>query len=107
LDLVGGGVTPVAPSDAADDAPSFSPDGRVVAFTSTRDGGRDLYLVTIATGVVTRLTTGLEVWSQPSWHGDGRRLLFSGAANGVHDVYVMNADGTGLQRLTLGREGVR
>jgi TolB protein len=78
-----------------------------VAFTSARGGGRDLWLVAVATGTVTRLTTGLDVWSQPSWSPDAGRLLFSAAAAGVHDLYVVNADGTELRRLTRGFDGRR
>jgi TolB protein len=57
--------------------------------------------------VVTRLTSGLDIWSQPSWSSDGRRLLFSARAKGVQDIYVVAADGSGLVRLTRGFEGVR
>jgi TolB protein len=63
--------------------------------------------VDVATGAVTRLTTGLDVWSQPSWSPDGRRILFSARQTGIDEVYVVNADGTSLARRTRGTEGLR
>lgn len=107
MDIGSGARTPLAPSDSSDTAPAFSKDGRFVAFTSSRDGGRDLYRVEVATGVVTRITRGLEVWAQASWSPDGHRILFSARATGVDEVYVVNADGTALARITRGTEGLR
>jgi TolB protein len=72
-------VRPLVTSNANDESPAVSHDGRFVVFTSDRDGGRDLYLLTRASGNVTRLTSGLRVYSQPSWSHDGRRLVFSAA----------------------------
>ena len=90
-----------------DTAPSVSPDGRTVAFVSTRDGPRDLYRMSAdGTGVV-RLSRDLDVLSQPSWSPDGRRLVMSASATGVMEVYVVGADGTGLTRLSRGTEGER
>jgi TolB protein len=84
-----------------------SPDGRQIAFTSTRDGPLDLYVMDVSGANTRRLTTSLHTQAQPSWSPDGRRLLFSAAPNGVADVYVVNVDGTGLRRLTRGEDGVR
>lgn len=107
LAAVTGAVRPLAPSDSTDSAPAFSPDGRFVALTSTRDGGWTLHRVEVATGVVIRLTTGLEVWAQASWSADGSRLLFSARRQGVEEVCVANRAGTGLTRLTRGTGGIR
>jgi hypothetical protein len=104
MELASGAVRPLAPSDSTDNAPAFSPDGRQVAFVSTRDGPRDLYRVDVASGAVVRLTTGLDVWAQPSWAPDGRRILVSASSSGVNEVYVVNADGTGLVRLNADSE---
>ena len=78
-----------------------------MAFTSTRDGGRDLYRVDVESGAVRRLTTGLDVWSQPGWSPDGRKILFSAREKGVQEVYVIDADGGSAVRLTRGAEGLR
>ena len=85
----------------------MSPDGRLVAFNSDRDGPGDLYVLEISSGRVARLTTGLAVRSQPSWSRDGGRLLFSATSTGVDEIYVVGRGGAGLERLTRGTEGVR
>src|SRR5712692_7617188 len=41
---------------ATESRPLFSPDGSRLAFTSTRTGGGDVYVLTLSTGAVTRLT---------------------------------------------------
>jgi Tol biopolymer transport system component len=56
---------------------------------------------------VSRLTKGMDVWSQASWSPDGRRILFSAKQAELDDVYVVDSDGSGLTRLTKGLEGIR
>ncbi len=111
LDVANGKATPLAPSPGADRTPAFSPDGRFVAFTSTRDDPasdrRDLYRVEAATGAVTRLTTGFDVWSQPAWSPDGRRIAFSAKRPGVEEIFLLDLDGGAPLRLTRGAEGWR
>jgi ketosteroid isomerase-like protein len=99
--------TPSPPGDWDDQVPSFSPDGRFVAFTSTRDGGRDLYRIEIATHAITRLTTGFDIWSQAAWSPDGTRILFSAKAGGVEEIFSVAATGGEPVRLTRGAEGMR
>jgi Tol biopolymer transport system component len=41
---------------ATESRPLFSPDGRRVAFTSTRTGGGDIYVLTIDSGELMRVT---------------------------------------------------
>lgn len=78
-----------------------------MAFVSTRDGTRDLYRVSVDGGDVTRLTRGLDVWSQPGWSPDAGNIVFSAVTAGVHEVYVMRSDGANLSKLTNGAGGAR
>jgi TolB protein len=100
-------VHPMLVSTGNDMAPSVSPNGRLVAFHSDRDGASDLYVLDRTSGAVTRLTIGLNVRAQPGWSKDGERLLFSGSATGVDEIYIVQRDGTGLKRLSHGTEGIR
>jgi len=80
--------------------PTFSPDGRLIAFGSSRDGNFDIYVMDAAGGNVCRLTQSPGLDIRPAWSPDGRRLAFTSNRDGQYEIYVMNADGSGQQRVT-------
>ena len=86
--------------DAFDSVPTWSPDGRRIAFGSDRDGNREIYVMNADGSGVTRLTDNDAIDSGPAWSPDGRRIAFSSTRDGRFEVYVMNADGSGVTRLT-------
>ena len=98
----GSGVTRLTDNDVEDWAPSWSPDGRRVAFESTRDyGDHKIYVMNADGSGVTRLTHdkyGFDV--NPSWSPDGRRIVFNSNRDWDDEIYVMNADGSGQTKLT-------
>jgi TolB protein len=57
-----------------DTNPALSPDGTKVAFASNRDGTWDLYVLTLDSGEITRVTNSLEYESAPSWSPDNQWL---------------------------------
>ena len=76
--------------------PSWSPDGRRIAFTSNRGGDNEIYVMNADGSGVTRLTHNV-VWEEsPSWSPDGRRIAFHSNRDGDWEIYVMNADGSGV-----------
>ncbi len=82
--------------------PAFSPDGRKVAFESTRTGGSELFIQNAdGTGPATRLTTAPADDAAPHFSPDGRQIVFTaGRHGGQFEVYKINADGSGETRLT-------
>ena len=83
-----GGTAHLLISDPATESrPLYSPDGRSLAFVSTRTGNGDVYLFTFATGAVKRLTWDDDPEQLDGWSRDGRWLYFSSAA---HDIASMN-----------------
>lgn len=65
-------------TDAAEDVmPTFSPDGRNIAFASNRSGQYDIYIVMIDGGRPTRLTSDNAHEYHPSWSADGRYIAYS------------------------------
>jgi Tol biopolymer transport system component len=56
--------------------PSWSPDGRLIAFAGLSRGVTDLFLFDLETGEAHRLTEDAYSDLQPVWSPDGRRLAF-------------------------------
>lgn len=81
--------------------PAWSPDGDRIAFSSSRAGNRDIYVVSSDGTGLTRLTSDPATDDAPDWSADGTRIVFSSErGQGWADIYVMNADGSDVQRLT-------
>ena len=58
-----------------DSAPAASPDGRLLAFSSLRDGKRRIWLEDVANGTATALTAGPDSW--PAFSPDGASVIFA------------------------------
>ncbi|MCB9454885.1 MAG: PKD domain-containing protein [Anaerolineaceae bacterium] len=71
-----------------------------IVFTSTRDGGNDIYVMTADGATVNRLTSNSGANRQPAWSPDGSKIAFVSDRDGNNEIYVMNADGTNVVRLT-------
>ena len=80
--------------------PSFSPDGKLLAFTGQR-GGRDvLYVLDVARRkVVKDFDFELDQVLSPSFSPDGRRIVFSGMRRGTSDLYIASMDSPGYTQL--------
>jgi len=115
----GSGLERLTDSPAFDDQGELSPDGRMVAFVSTRDGGTaNIWLLDTRTKDATNLTNNHAGNFRPRWSPDGRWIAFSSdrdthpgryiRANGAAAwelmqttaIYIVHPDGSGLKRLT-------
>jgi Tol biopolymer transport system component len=97
----GGGLTFVSKSPKSDDSnPAFSPDGKQIAFTSTRDGRQQIYVVN-ADGTALRRVSQSTVndWS-PTWSQDGNWIAFTSTRQGSTDIYIMDTHGGNVKRMT-------
>ena len=80
--------------------PTWSPDGRSIAYTSYRRGPPNIFISNIYQGTMEELTKGSENNYLASWSPDGTRLCFASGRDGNTELYVVNRDGSNLRRLT-------
>jgi len=77
VETIGGVARPVTLHEAHDAYPSFSPDGRSIAFSSNRNGSYDVFVVSAFGGKPKRLTFDSAADFALGWTPDGKNILFS------------------------------
>jgi TolB protein len=96
--------TPVG--DDAPLNPSWSPDGKQVAFVPGAPRG-GVWVMQANGAKSRRITAGKGNSLFPSFAPDGKRIVFAdlrSSRSGFHDLYVVRTNGSGLKRLTKANE---
>ena len=94
-------------------SPSWSPDGKRIAFSARRDGHvadkwgltYEIYVMDADGRNEQRLTENGVYEGQPSWSPDSRRIAFVSDRDGNYEIYVMDADGGNQLNLSNNRHG--
>jgi TolB protein len=84
-------------------APTWSPDGRQMIFTSFLRGTPALFVLTPHEGYLRLLWDKGGVNSSATFSPDGKRIAFASSIDGNTDIYAMSVDGGTPQRLTSAR----
>lgn len=110
MDINGNNVTRLTFAGNFNASPSFSPDGKLIAFAGyDKDQDNfDIFLMNSDGHNLIRLTGSQKRKSHrmannedPSFSPDGRHIVFSSDRTGTKQVYIVNLDGSDERRLTF------
>ena len=108
MGIDGGNLRRLTNNPDGDWDPSWSPDGKRIAFMSGRNGHVDghgapipeIYVMDANGDNQKNLTNNPSADRSPSWSPDGSRIAFMSDRDGGYDIYVMDADGSNQQNLS-------
>ena len=92
----GGDARLLVAHEANESRPMYSPDGTKLAFISDRTGGGDIYVLTLASGALARLTFDDGLDRLDGWSRDGAWIYFSSSSRdiaGMNDIFRVRAAG--------------
>jgi TolB protein len=81
-------------------SPSWSPDGKKIAYVSFEGKNSAIYVQNILSGQRQRISAFEGINSSPDWSPDGSRLAMTLSKDGNTEIYIMNLNDKSLQRLT-------
>lgn len=103
IDLDGKNFKPVVTSEGKlshEESPACSPDGKWIAFTSTKDGNQELYVAKSDGSEIKRLTSDPAIDAHPCFSPDSQNILFSTNRWGDLELAKIDRDGSNLTRIT-------
>jgi tricorn protease len=106
----GGDARRLTTGVGVESGPTFSPDGKWIAFTGQYDGNTDVFVVAAEGGVPRRLTWHPDPDTALGWSADGRKVLFVSprySYSRIRELFLASLDG-GLEEklpLPMGHEG--
>ena len=80
---------------------ALSPDGKELALILSKDGNPELYIKTLRSGQIRRLTsTARATEASPYWSPDGQSLVYVSDSSGSPQLYIINRAGGRPKRLS-------
>lgn len=96
-------VEVVARNEAIDVSPTWSPDGRRLAFCSSRGGTPQIYVIDAGGGGLRRVTHQGSYNTSPAWSPTGDRIAYtSRVPGGSFQVFVVDLVSGGVRQVTRG-----
>lgn len=102
-----GRAKPISSHGGLNASGAISPDGKELAVILSRDGNPELYVKSLRTGGLRRLTSTRRAEADPCWSPDGNYLAYVSDASGTPQIYIISKNGGTPQRITTtGSENV-
>ena len=93
LPMAGGEATRITSGLPYDAQPRFSPDGKSIAFVSDRDGGNNIWTMSLDLKDTTQVTTGKSFeYASPEWTPDGEYIVASKGTR-IEQLWMFHKDG--------------
>lgn len=102
MDYDGANPMPVTGNHSINLSPRWSPDGRMIAYTSYRSGNPDLFVLNFDSGRRDVLSAHRGLNATPAWSPDGQWLAFAMSQGGGTNLYLMPKGGGTPKALTSG-----
>jgi len=81
-------------------SPRWSPNGKMIVYTSYKNGNPDLWLLTLGDNRNRVISSHSGLNSAPAWSPDGRYLAMTLSKDGDAEVYLISPEGVVVRRLT-------
>lgn len=98
-------VTGGEPKKVTRKVPSYfhgwSPDGKTMTYTASRDGDYDIYTISRDGGEEKRLTTAKGLDDGPEYTPDGKYIYFNSVRTGTMQIWRMKPDGSRQEQITF------
>lgn len=102
MDYDGVNSSPLTGNQSINLSPRWSPDGRLIAYTSYRNGNPDLFVLNFDSGRRDVLSAQPGLNATPAWSPDGQWLALAMSASGGTNLFLMPKNGGAPKPLTTG-----
>jgi len=100
MNIDGSGLRQLTNMPGAEWVPSWSPDGKRIAFVSKTEQDQQIFSINADGSELRQLTHTVAPTYGPDWSPDGTHIVYNSNASGIDQLYTMNADGSNQTQIT-------